>query len=248
MIMEKIGEIFENGEGKTFLKKNPKVSNPYCPHCFLNRKNVLMIFDSLLVRYKCYVCGLRYFIKTKPHSVMKDYAGMNYYAAKAMGFTPMPEKDEIFICETMKGKKRAETIKHEIFEAGEMKDGKKYWQAHKKALVAEKNPPSVWFIPLDLPKQNPRGWNSFNLPPDWENKPRKFRSLTAEEQKIIRKKFGSKLYCSFAYVYGKLGRKRRGVRKKYQGFFAYTHRAMSKPKKSPGEITKKEYNFICSTG
>lgn len=77
-------------------------------------------------------------IKYVGEKVLKDYAGMNYYAAKAMGFTHKINKNTILIDKNLPKKIKKETIKHEKCEAKLMKHGMKYWNAHIKALKEEK--------------------------------------------------------------------------------------------------------------
>lgn len=68
-----------------------------------------------------------------PKETMIGYAGMNYYAAKQLGFKPLPEKNEIFVSDDLSKKDQEETIKHEIEEAEKMKKGTSYWEAHRYA-------------------------------------------------------------------------------------------------------------------
>jgi hypothetical protein len=70
--------------------------------------------------------------------LLKDYAGMNYYAAKSMGFKPGMKKNVIYIDKNLKGKTKTNTIVHEICEANLMRNGMKYWTAHTRALKKEK--------------------------------------------------------------------------------------------------------------
>lgn len=77
------------------------------------------------------------FFKIKEVSNLKDYDGMNYYAAKAMGYKPIPKKNEILIDRKSINKK--ETIKHELIEYELMRNGTSYWPAHCKALQLEKD-------------------------------------------------------------------------------------------------------------
>ena len=79
-----------------------------------------------------------YRIKEVKPGVLKDYAGMNASAAKAMGFNSYPiEKDEVVIDERLSPEHRKRVIKHEIYEDRHMRAGEKYWQAHKGALEHE---------------------------------------------------------------------------------------------------------------
>lgn len=77
---------------------------------------------------------LDYKIRYLPNSVMKDYEGMNYYAAKEIGFKPLPKKNEIFILRTLSKKDKYKTILHERLEADKMKKGMRYWKAHGKVV------------------------------------------------------------------------------------------------------------------
>lgn len=75
-------------------------------------------------------------IKYVSSKVLKDYAGMNYLAARVMGF-PMKDGD-IFIDKNLSKKLKLRTIKHEVAEIKYMKKGYPYWKAHKLALIDEK--------------------------------------------------------------------------------------------------------------
>lgn len=77
-------------------------------------------------------------VKLVSHKILKDYAGMNYYAAKTLHFHPFPKKDEIFVDRDMKKKDIKETVRHEKLERKLMGKGCTYWNAHKKALRAER--------------------------------------------------------------------------------------------------------------
>jgi len=82
--------------------------------------------------------GIRNFrVKTVSKDMLKDYAGMNHYAAKWLGFKPLPEKDEILVADDLTGDERRRTIKHEIVEMDLMKKGVPFWEAHKTALKKE---------------------------------------------------------------------------------------------------------------
>lgn len=69
---------------------------------------------------------------------LKDYAGMNYWAAKDIGFRPLPKKDEIWLDDSLPKKTVFKNLIHEELEAKEMKKGNSYWTAHLKALDEEK--------------------------------------------------------------------------------------------------------------
>jgi len=83
-------------------------------------------------------------IKAVGDNVLRDYAGMNYYAAKAMGFRPLPKKNEILIDKHYKGAKRARLIKHEEEEVHLMQAGYPYFTAHKLALDIEYKKKPRW--------------------------------------------------------------------------------------------------------
>lgn len=69
---------------------------------------------------------------------MGVWAGMNYYAARKLKYKPKIKKDEIHIDRALSLRKRRETIKHEIVEAGMMRKGASYKAAHRVALKYEK--------------------------------------------------------------------------------------------------------------
>ncbi len=76
-------------------------------------------------------------VKLVKPSVLKDFSGMNHYAAKAFGFKKVP-KDTVLIDKSMPMKRKIKDITHEVVEINQMKRGKKYWPSHCKALRAEK--------------------------------------------------------------------------------------------------------------
>jgi hypothetical protein len=75
--------------------------------------------------------------------VLKDYAGMNPEAARAIGF-PDIDKDEstreIIIDNSLPLETQVANLKHELVEYKLMKQGMQYWQAHELALKSEKEP------------------------------------------------------------------------------------------------------------
>jgi hypothetical protein len=83
-------------------------------------------------------------IKNVGDNVLRDYAGMNYYAAKALGFKPRPKKNEILVDKHYKGAKRTQLIKHEEEEAHLMSHGYSYFTAHKLALDIEHKKRPKW--------------------------------------------------------------------------------------------------------
>lgn len=69
-------------------------------------------------------------------AVLKDYDGMNHYAARQLGFRPLPGKREILV--SADSKDPLGTIGHEIDEIELMRDrGLTYWEAHRRALERE---------------------------------------------------------------------------------------------------------------
>ena len=59
------------------------------------------------------------------------------------------------------------------------------------------------------------------------------QKLTSDEYAQIEKKFGKDRGCS--------------IGKDDKGYYCYTHRARSKSVETINKITKKDYDFICST-
>ena len=89
-------------------------------------------------------------------------------------------------------------------------------------------------------------FNPFDLPSYFENvKKGRWRKLTKVEQRLVRKRFGQNLGCSFAFDQGKY---RKARRKKGNGYFCYTHRARSPGYPTVDKIPKEKYRFIVSTG
>ena len=78
-------------------------------------------------------------VKYVDDRTLKDYAGANYYFAKAVGFPyPYPE-NVILIDKKLSSEKRAKTIIHEVVERNLMRQGENYWSAHQIALEMEKD-------------------------------------------------------------------------------------------------------------
>jgi hypothetical protein len=69
--------------------------------------------------------------------VLHDYAGMNDEIGKKLGFRKLPNRT-ILIDKGMSVKTKYRTLVHEIVEMKLMENGMKYWQAHLRALRAEK--------------------------------------------------------------------------------------------------------------
>lgn len=70
---------------------------------------------------------------------LKDYAGMNRDAAKVLGFHMKPGVDIELDKGVSPGKERR-NLTHELTEMAEMEKGTQYWNAHLKALKAERRP------------------------------------------------------------------------------------------------------------
>lgn len=76
---------------------------------------------------------------------LRDYAGMNWLAAKSLGY-PIPE-NTIWIDKSLNRIVARNTLRHELEESKLMEGGKTYWEAHQTALAREKGQK-----PVDLPK------------------------------------------------------------------------------------------------
>lgn len=94
------------------------------------------IYKRRFLRLKAMAQASGYHIRLVPKDRMKDYIGMNYYAARMMGF-PFKDKMGIMIRESLSYKDKYETLRHEIDEIELMRKGDSYWVAHKKALSDE---------------------------------------------------------------------------------------------------------------
>ena len=78
---------------------------------------------------------MKWCIKRVGPSVLRDSDGMNYQAARAMGFKGYPMKRNTILVDKRFGPKRMrETVLHEKLEAALMAKGKGYWDAHRYAL------------------------------------------------------------------------------------------------------------------
>ncbi len=107
-------------------------------HQFLERlfmqKNPIPYASKLKQEVKkCKDAGLK--IRPAKKGELKDYAGMNDKAAKAMGH-PLPAKTIIWD-DKLPVKDQYQTVKHELHERRDMSHGMKYWPAHGRALEAE---------------------------------------------------------------------------------------------------------------
>jgi hypothetical protein len=80
-----------------------------------------------------------YSVRTVPKKLLEEYeyVGMNHYAGKDFGMSCPPKKKEVWVARGLPKKVRDTTIKHEVIEAEEMKEGKDYWPAHKIAMKKE---------------------------------------------------------------------------------------------------------------
>ena len=77
-------------------------------------------------------------IEYVPARAMKGYVGMNYQAAKAMGYPWKNGKHSILVDKNLSPLQKQKTALHETVEEWEMRHGKKYWPAHKDATMAER--------------------------------------------------------------------------------------------------------------
>jgi len=83
---------------------------------------------------------MKFNIKEVGRNIIRDYDGMNYYAAKALRFKGYPmHKNTILVDKTMSKSMKRKTIKHEILECNKMQHGCGYWDAHRFALKHEVN-------------------------------------------------------------------------------------------------------------
>ena len=79
----------------------------------------------------------RYRVYAVPSRVLRDFDGMNFYAARVLGFRPRPGRNEIFVAASSKDMYR--TLRHEVVEARLMRDRRwSYWRAHTRALRKER--------------------------------------------------------------------------------------------------------------
>ena len=73
-----------------------------------------------------------------PSSQMGNYIGMNFYAARELGF-PFPYSPNVIaLVEGLEGKKASDTLRHEKIEIALMKKGYKYKEAHQVAKTLER--------------------------------------------------------------------------------------------------------------
>ena len=69
---------------------------------------------------------------------LKDYGGMNFYAAKKMGYHPKKFKpNTIYVDTDLPLDVQVTTLRHEMIERELMADGMEYWPAHLIALRKE---------------------------------------------------------------------------------------------------------------
>jgi hypothetical protein len=84
-------------------------------------------------------CAQSWDVRAVGPSVLRDYDGMNYYAARKMGFDGFPmRKNTILVDSRMPKSRIRQTIRHEILEARKMERGEEYWPAHRYALKNER--------------------------------------------------------------------------------------------------------------
>lgn len=76
-------------------------------------------------------------VKITHSGELHDYAGMNPAIAKKMGYKNI-KPNEIIIDATVPEDAQFKNLIHELIEKELMDDGDTYWQAHVKALKAEK--------------------------------------------------------------------------------------------------------------
>jgi len=81
-------------------------------------------------------------VKEIPAKKLYGYDGMNPEANKQLGFKMKLKPNEIAIKKGMSKHEKVITIKHELKEHLEMKDGKSYGDAHKTATKYEHKRPS----------------------------------------------------------------------------------------------------------
>ena len=95
-----------------------------------------MNYKEMLKRLEEKCKELGFDVKYVSERRLADYAGMNYLAAKDMGY-PNCGKKEFHIAKNMSAQEKYETLKHEIIERKLMADGDSYWEAHRQALRQE---------------------------------------------------------------------------------------------------------------
>jgi hypothetical protein len=78
-------------------------------------------------------------VKFVSDSQLKDYAAMNYEAAKDFGYDKKHEINakEYHVSKNMSFEKQYKDLKHEIYEQEHMENGDSYWDAHCKSLAEE---------------------------------------------------------------------------------------------------------------
>lgn len=70
---------------------------------------------------------------------LKDYAAMNYEAAKDFGYDKHHDinRKEFHVCNSLSYERKYKDLKHEIAEQEHMENGDSYWDAHVKSLADE---------------------------------------------------------------------------------------------------------------
>jgi len=77
-------------------------------------------------------------VKLVDPQVLLDFAAMNFFAAKTMGFKDLKKEYEIWIDFNLPEDRKERDLKHEVIEFSLMKYNKlAYWQAHKIATACE---------------------------------------------------------------------------------------------------------------
>jgi hypothetical protein len=80
--------------------------------------------------------SLHFKVKYVGRKKLRDYDGMNYYAAKKLGYPHIDKPNVVHVANDLSSYDKGLTVKHEINEARLMKLGFKYWKAHS---IAEKD-------------------------------------------------------------------------------------------------------------
>ncbi|MDD4983396.1 MAG: hypothetical protein PHH82_00975 [Candidatus ainarchaeum sp.] len=77
-------------------------------------------------------------VKLVDPQLLLDYAAMNYFAAKTIGFTALKKEYDIWLDSAMPEETQERNLKHEVIEFSLMKfNCFTYWQAHKIATACE---------------------------------------------------------------------------------------------------------------
>ena len=88
------------------------------------------IYRNKFLNLKAAVEAKGYTVRLVPSHKLGDYAGMNPEVARDWGYSP----DNTFDIDSgMSWEKKYRTLVHELKEYGKMKQGWKYWRAHRYA-------------------------------------------------------------------------------------------------------------------